>query len=63
METDGITSIVELLDRLGTIGILVAAWLWERKERTTITNLYIQDMRRLARRARPDDEMEDSTTT
>jgi hypothetical protein len=63
METNGLSAIVELLDKITTIGILIAAWLWERKERTLITNMYIQDMRRFARRGRPlidDDEIEDS---
>jgi hypothetical protein len=50
MDESNVGLLVELLDRLGTIGILVFAWLWERKERTTITNMYLQDMRRLVRR-------------
>lgn len=62
METDSLKAIVELLDKITTIGILMAAWLWERRERTSITTQYLQDMRRLAaRRAHTDDENEQPT--
>lgn len=50
MDADGLKAIVDLLDKVTTIGILMAAWLWERRERTTITNMYISDMRRFSRR-------------
>lgn len=66
MDAEGLGAIVELLDKITTIGILIAAWLWERKERTLITNMYIQDMRRFARRGKPsieDDEIEEPTVS
>ena len=50
METDGLQTIVDLLDKITTIGVLMAAWLWERRERTAVTAMYIADMRRFARR-------------
>ena len=49
MEDQTFTAIVDLLDKIGTIGILVAAWLWERRERVAITTAYIEDMRRFSR--------------
>jgi hypothetical protein len=64
VETDALKTIVDLLDKVTTIGILLAAWLWERRERTAITNMYIADMRRFARRGgmppSEDDVLDDS---
>lgn len=60
MDESSIKLAVELLDRLGTIGIVVLAWLAERKERLHITSMYLQDMRRLVRRR---DESDDDNLT
>jgi hypothetical protein len=47
VDTEALKAVVDLVDKVTTIGILLAAWLWERRERTAITTAYLNDMRRL----------------